>query len=99
MDPSVPGMKGKLKHVKRHRQGSLCQQGRGFLVREERTAGREAEEEEGRKELLHPCFEKSLGVRGLFGEQLERERMLSGAKVGDLKSFTVHTCALQLQRQ
>lgn len=53
-------------------------------MREERTAGREAEEGgEGRKSSLPPCFEKSLGVRGLFGEQLERERMLSGAKVGD----------------
>lgn len=85
MDPSVPRMKGKLKHVKRHRQGefmparaedSLCE-------RREPQVGKQRREVKEGKSSLPPCFEESLGVRGLFGEQLQRERMLSGAKVGD----------------
>lgn len=53
---------------------------------EERTAGREAEEGGEGRRALPPCFEKSLGVRGLFGEQLERERMLRSKGRRFLKS-------------
>ena len=85
MDTSVPRMKGKLKHVKKHRQGELipARAEDSLWERREPQVGKQRKEAKGGKSSLPPCFEESLGVQGLFWEQLQRERMLSGAKVGD----------------
>ena len=101
MDPSVPRMKGKLKHVKKHRQGEFisARTEDSLWERREPQVGKQRKEAKGGKRSLPPCFEESLRVRGLFWEQLQRENVEWSKGRRFLKSFTVHTCALQLQRQ
>lgn len=95
-------MKGKLKHVKRHRQGefmparaedSLCE-------RREPQVGKQTREVKEGRAPSHPVLKRAWEYGGYLGSNLrERENAEWSKGRRFLKSFTVHTCALQLQRQ
>ena len=99
VDPSVPRMKEKLKHVKEQRQGKFIPARAEDSLWERREPQVGAEEGgEGRKELPPTLFWRELGSTGvILGATSERGNAEWSKGRRFLKSFPVHTCALSFK--